>query len=277
MQLHLMVNGPTNAESFSKNLKHQEAANFNVSAFLAEHDDAHVRIFGTRKNVKDLVSYKFDSKELERNSSCEGYCEKIVSIERLPFIGLGAEPTNDFTGVIVDRIIEGSAAADSELETGDVITSIENIDISTACELTGAVNDQEVGDYVAVDFIRDGKPNRIFLSMGYRIKKNVTWVPCCEQEDFDVPVQVFEDISLAVYPNPTMGITQFNFKSTSLASAELVLTDMAGQQILAKKVFPLDGQLNDYLDLSRIASGVYLLNIKQEGKIVSEKIVLQRK
>jgi len=194
----------------------------------------------------------------------------------LPFLGIGAEPTNDFTGVIVDRIIEGSTAADSDLESGDVITAIENIDISTACELTGVVNEQSVDDYVAVDFIRDGKPNRIFLSMGYRIRKNITWVPCCEQAIEEVPVQTFENISLAVFPNPTAGITQFNFTSTSLTTAELALTDMAGQLILQKKVFPADGQLNDYLDLSKIASGVYLLNIKQDGKIVSEKIVLQR-
>jgi len=55
-----MVNGTTDDASFSKNLKNKAAADFNVPAFLQEHEAKHIRIFGSRKNVRDLVSYKFD-------------------------------------------------------------------------------------------------------------------------------------------------------------------------------------------------------------------------
>jgi len=276
MRLHLNVKGADKSSSYAKNIQDQEALRFDVPAFIANNEDKALRIFGSRKNVQDIVNYQFDSGKLDQENNCDTYCEKIVSIERLPFIGVGIEPMPDFSGVIIDRIVEDAPAEDSELEIGDIITAIQDIDISTSCELTGTVNDQEVEDYVAVDYIRDGKPQRTFLTIGYRVKKNVTWVKCCAEE-INAPVVAGSDLSLSVFPNPTPGITQFNFYTTEISAAHLQLTDMAGRTLLSKKVFPMDGFLNDYLDLSKIPSGIYLLNIEQDGKTVSEKIVLQRK
>lgn len=278
MHLHLNVKSPSPEKSFVKNLRDQQALNFDVPTFIAEHEGDVLRIFGSKKNVKDIVNYQFESQKLERQSDCDSqkYCEKIVSIERLPYLGLAVEPMSDFSGVLIDRIVKETPAEDSALEIGDVITSIEGFEISTACDLTGAVNDQDVEDYVSVEYTRDGVTKKTYIPVGYRIKKNITWIKCCDQ-DLEVPEQIFEDLALAVFPNPTSGITQFSYQSTMLTEAQLVLTDMAGHQVLRKKVFPIAGHLNDYLDLSRIASGVYILNITQGGKTVSEKIVLQRK
>lgn len=278
MHLHLNVKSNSPEKSFVKNLRDMEALKYDVPAFIAEHEGDILRIFGTKKNVKDIVNYRFESQKLERAEDCDAtnYCEKIVSIERLPYIGLAVEPMSDFSGVIIDRIVEGTPAEDSELELGDIITTIENFEISSACDLTGAVNEQDVEDYVSVEYTRGGETKKTYIAIGYRIRKNITWIKCCDQE-IDVPEQIFEDLALAVFPNPTSGITQFSYQSSMLSEARLLLTDMAGHEVIHKKVFPIDGHLNDYLDLSKIPSGVYILNIKQEGKTVSEKIILQRK
>lgn len=56
-------------------------------------------------------------------------------------------------------IVEGSAAAEAGLQEGDVITSIDNQKVSTMKEVIEQLNTCEVGQQVAINYMRDGKEN----------------------------------------------------------------------------------------------------------------------
>lgn len=60
-------------------------------------------------------------------------------------------------GVFVDKVMDNSAAEESDLEEGDIITSINNVVINTVPELQEQVARHKPGDKISVKFLRNGK------------------------------------------------------------------------------------------------------------------------
>lgn len=73
-----------------------------------------------------------------------------------------------------------------------------------------------------------------------------------------------------VYPNPTSGTVKLTFKSTS-EDREVFVQNLTGQLMFREKVSSLENSI----DLSDLAKGVYLLNIKQEGVVYTEKLSIE--
>jgi autotransporter-associated beta strand protein len=78
-------------------------------------------------------------------------------------------------------------------------------------------------------------------------------------------------ISFEVSPNPTHGITNINFLTPFSGIIEVASVD--GKLLFSKSV---DGQKTTILKMDEFANGVYLLNIKTNGIIQTEKIVVAR-
>ncbi len=71
----------------------------------------------------------------------------------------------DLGGVYISEIIPGTAASDSELKVGDVITRINNYKVSSFPQLQEQVSKYQPGDRVEVDFVRDGKERNTRLTL----------------------------------------------------------------------------------------------------------------
>jgi Do/DeqQ family serine protease len=67
----------------------------------------------------------------------------------------------DTTGALVSQVVEGSAADKAGIRTGDVITSVNGINVKSNTELRNAIGMLRVGDKVDVGILRDGKPRRL--------------------------------------------------------------------------------------------------------------------
>ncbi|WP_442600987.1 SepM family pheromone-processing serine protease [Paenibacillus sp. KN14-4R] len=67
-------------------------------------------------------------------------------------------------GVMTMRIIEGMPAA-STLRSGDIITAIDGITISSAADLLKALENKKEGDAVQVTYTRGGKPNTASVAL----------------------------------------------------------------------------------------------------------------
>ena len=272
---------PTQGEVVAQNLGIEEASVFDAPAYIASNrKNGIVRIFGRHKTPREYKYYSFDSSKLEDNGDCPNYCEKITSLERVPFLGFAVNPTDDFIGVEIVSIVPGSNASDSPLQPGDIITSIETLETTNPCQLTQAVNDQTVDHWVEVSYIRKGKSRSTMILMGYRIKKNVTWVACCDNNPTKEPLTITSPsnhLDLDIFPNPTAGITQFEIGTSSINKTTIQLMNMNGQVLKEMEVFPIDGYWQDYLDLAQYADGVYVLHVTQDKAKISKRVVLQKK
>ena len=95
-----------------------------------------------------------------------------------PYIGIGLadlspEDAERFdlsvdSGVIVDNVEPGSAAARAGLRTGDIITNLEDDPIQDSGDLLGALRDYRPGDTVELSVVRGGQERIIEVTLGER-------------------------------------------------------------------------------------------------------------
>jgi serine protease Do len=107
--------------------------------------------------------------------------ETSGKVER-PYIGIGAVsldqvpqaskqrtlnlPDDVTAGVVLARVVESSAAADAGLEQYDVITKIDDQDITSMVDLRSYLySDKQIGDEVNVTYYRDGSKETAKLTL----------------------------------------------------------------------------------------------------------------
>ncbi len=74
----------------------------------------------------------------------------------------------------------------------------------------------------------------------------------------------FEDAEVKIYPNPTEGIVTIEMPFED-RKCRMEVVNMAGQTVLKRKVFPNGGLINETLDLSDQAKGLYMVRINGEA------------
>jgi len=80
-----------------------------------------------------------------------------VSIRTIDTELANEKEIDQLNGVYVDRVVENSAAFDADLEEGDIITKINNIDVNTVPELQEQVARQKPGDKINITYYRNKK------------------------------------------------------------------------------------------------------------------------
>lgn len=82
-----------------------------------------------------------------------------------------------------------------------------------------------------------------------------------------------DDEHLKVYPNPSQNGVYVDIKSKSQIEY-LKLYSIKGQLKLSRQVNA--NIYSERLDLSNVGDGMYILTVKMDGKLISEKIVVQK-
>ncbi|WP_250632620.1 T9SS type A sorting domain-containing protein, partial [Rhodoflexus caldus] len=81
-------------------------------------------------------------------------------------------------------------------------------------------------------------------------------------------------IGFKVYPNPSNGMFTVQGRQAVDGQAEVVISDMQGRVISRQSIS--GRRMNETIDLSHMAGGVYLLQIRQaDGQVWTEKLVKQ--
>ena len=89
----------------------------------------------------------------------------------------------------------------------------------------------------------------------------------CDGEDFLVSTtNLSTGLETSIFPNPTTGILSIDFESE--INGKLFLTDFTGKSVLTEKL-----KQKNLLNLSGLANGVYLLEVKTPNGILIEKVV----
>ena len=91
-----------------------------------------------------------------------------------PYIGIGGIDLNQASseyyklpiGIYVKQIYPDSPAALSDLKPGDVITSINEIKVTSMDELNKIKNSKNIGDEITLDVYRNGETKQIKLTLG---------------------------------------------------------------------------------------------------------------
>lgn len=79
--------------------------------------------------------------------------------------------------------------------------------------------------------------------------------------------------SFNVFPNPTNGLFNIELNTNPVDEVVISVTNITGQQIYNKTINNANGTLNIPVDLSKNATGVYMVQITTDGKSVSKYLV----
>ena len=104
--------------------------------------------------VKDLVNQLVEYGEVKRGQL--GVYIQDLTPELAEALGLDGE-----TGAVVTEVIPGTSAADAGLESGDLITEVNDKKIKGAASLRNTVGLLRVGSKLKIKYVRDGKNKKL--------------------------------------------------------------------------------------------------------------------
>ncbi len=260
-------------------LKGDEAYNFDVVDFLLNSRRENIKVFRSASLDGEKQTWTFDSAKEQNAEGCAAYKSVVLETEALPFLGVSAKGNEDFTGVVVTKIVEESAAQTYGLQVGDIINMIDGYGIYTNCDLTGTLNEFEPGDLLEIDLIRAENPQTVEVILGQRAHKKMTWAPDCSPQ-----IEVTEAVIAApettldftVFPNPTSGKIRAVYTSDTRENLQLTITDLAGRVVYSEKNVKFSGFYSNMIDLEKFENGIYFLNVKQGEEVQTRKVVLEK-
>jgi membrane-associated protease RseP (regulator of RpoE activity) len=99
-----------------------------------------------------------------------------------------------------------------------------------------------------------------------------------DEEASQLKINNTNDLSideLTFSPNPGDGHFQLSFTLPEEGKTTIRVFDMQGNEIYKEKLNRFSGNYNGTLDISEQAKGVYFLNVEQNGKSISKKMIIQ--
>ena len=96
----------------------------------------------------------------------------------------------------------------------------------------------------------------------------------CEQECNSTSIA--ETIShLKVYPNPSYGTFNIHITLNYNQDIEIIISNQLGQNVYTEKAHGIIGSSNKRIDLSNKSNGIYILNIKTNNQVITQKLVIR--
>ncbi len=83
-------------------------------------------------------------------------------------------------------------------------------------------------------------------------------------------------VKLAVYPNPSSGVSQLSIHSNKNQMASLTIMNALGQVVIEKNVDLNAGNTSSSIDLSAYANGIYLISLEVENFKTTSRVSLSR-
>jgi len=264
----------SNRAAFIKN--GEEAIQFDINEYIKNHFwKKDFQIEGHKNTYRKKVKLEFDSKKIDSKEECTDFCKKIISVGKIPFLGIVASQMDDLQGMLIETVVEGSAADLAGISQGDIITYIGEDTIQSSCDFNMAVADFEIDQAVDIQILGEEGTEIIPVIIGYRLYEKITYEPCCFEEEENLMVE--GNNSLNVFPNPNEGIFQYQFVGTPSDKVEIKILNIAGQIITESEVSNFEGFTNETYDLSDHPAGVYFLHLIKDEQTWTERIVLQKR
>jgi putative serine protease PepD len=82
------------------------------------------------------------------------------------FLGVRIADAEDGGGAVVGQVEDGQPAAKAGLEEGDIITKVDDTEITSGSDLTSAIRSHEPGDKVTITYTRDGDEKTAEVTLG---------------------------------------------------------------------------------------------------------------
>lgn len=195
-------------------------------------------------------------------------------------------------GSRISSLIEKGGALEAGLKEGDVITRIDEFDVTDFGGLHLALSHFQPGDVVTVRFDREGKSQRTRVELKnwkdlpgheWRSRTDCGQPTVVEETKTEESIlrdnqpsglQTLEVEDATIYPNPTEGLFAVSFTTTP-GPITVAVTDVNGKVVYQDNSENKDGLYKKEIDLKGLPQGNYILSVTQNDKVFTEQISKQ--
>lgn len=131
--------------------KYGQVIGINSSKMSASYNETSIEGIGfaipsneTAKIIDDFITYGYVTGKPQLGISCQDVTENISHMYNMP------------VGVYITDVSENSASEKAGLQSGDIITAVDGVEVSTAEELNAQKNMHSAGDTIEVTYVRNG-------------------------------------------------------------------------------------------------------------------------
>lgn len=121
---------------------------------------------GDEKVINNLeeVLIEFDIKGNDKEV-VEDFMRGRSHISSKPFLGVYSSNNQNGKGIVIDRIVNNSAAQRAGLQNGDIITKVNSTEINSVQNLIYELKQHQVGDVVNINYIRNGQATQMEVEL----------------------------------------------------------------------------------------------------------------
>lgn len=207
-------------------------------------------------------------------------------------LGVYVVHNGDQGGSRINSLIERGGAQAAGLKVGDVITAIEEFDVTDFGALHLALSHFKPSDLVTVRYTRENEaqktkvelkdwaelPGHEWRSKGdcgkEEVIEDVTEDTKRDDPSFVPELQPLELQDVRMYPNPTDGVFALSFQATP-GPLTIAITDIHGKAVYHERNDNSAGSYYKDIDLKGIPQGNYILSVTQGDKVYTDQISKQ--
>ena len=275
VEIKFTPNGSTAKEI----VKHvgEEAETFDVTSYINDHiDKGEILISGRLSSELTYTKIRFDSRKIVNKDA--NFCTSVQSDVK-PFIGVASTGMDDFSGVLLERIIDKSAADEAAFHAGDVISYIDDYEIRSVCDLMSTVRKLKIGQQVSVTYNDGGADDLRDVIVGSREVRQITWKACEATAQVEIPVvqNTISKAEYSVFPNPSSGVSNLTFEHDSRGELAIEIFDLQGKRVFMQDKIDFDHYYEDVIDIANQPSGIYIVELHLNGETFTKELVVQQK
>ncbi|RAJ18152.1 PDZ domain-containing protein [Olleya aquimaris] len=174
-------------------------------------------------------------------------------------------------GVIILKVIDGTAAADNNLQDYDIVLAVNGLEVNRRGDAINAIKAYNPFDTVRFTINREGKTIYKTIVLG---AKNTTIIQeeiCCE----DATAVLSKD-NITIFPNPAVNQLNVSFKQVVQGEYDFAIYMTNGVLVKEYKKRFTEGVLNEDINVDKLEEGVYVLKISKNNATYSNLFVVKR-
>ncbi|QXP60292.1 PDZ domain-containing protein [Olleya sp. HaHaR_3_96] len=210
------------------------------------------------------------------NQDCKNTCTIDKIVYETAFLGVQfGSPCNKESdsdkGVVILKVIEGTAAADNKLQPYDLVVAIDGLEVNRRGDAMNAVKAYEPFDTVRFTILRDGKTLVKTITLGAKTSKVIQEVVCCDEA-----ISSLSKENISLYPNPAVSELNIAFKEVIQGEYNFAVYMTNGVLVKQYNKRFVKGDLNEKINVDKLEDGVYVLKISKDDTTYSNLFVVKR-
>lgn len=195
---------------------------------------------------------------------------------------IGVYTSDSRNGMKVHNIIANTPAAKANLQVGDRILAIDDVEVYSHNSLVAQRDLHQAGDDFTLSILRDGQQIEVdaqFQACPEDVKTEEIIIEdgMLQKEEPITPLEAIQNTldieDLSVFPNPTTGPINVSFKGEAKPTT-IRVTDAMGKVVYEEELKTFDGVYNNTLRLKSAAPGNLIISIQQDQKVFSQSLIL---